>query len=90
MTYVDHVAAAAKSARMPAAHIRRAVAHLLTHVFKSGWKTGRAQIPGFLNLRTGVHKARRVVNPQTGELMTLPAEWLMGARVAKRWRRRRG
>lgn len=89
-THANLVAAAAESTGLPAAHVRLAVHEYLRIAFEATWATGRVAIPGYLNLRTGLHKARRVANPQTGELMTLPAERLMAARVSKHWRRRRG
>lgn len=88
-THANLIAAAAESAGLPQSHVRRAVTEYLRHAFEATWETGRVSIPGYLNLRTGLHKARRIDNPQTGEPMHLPAERLMAARVSKHWRRRR-
>lgn len=89
-THANLVAAAAKASGLPVAHVHRAVREYLTQAFEATWATGRVVVAGFLTLRTGKHKARRLLNPNTGEPMELPAERVMAARVTKHWRRRRG
>lgn len=86
-TWANLVAAAAKSTGLPEAHVKRSVLHLLKHAFEAAKATGRVQIPRFLTLRTRTTKARRIRNPATREVTTLPARRVMAARVTARWRR---
>jgi nucleoid DNA-binding protein len=88
-TLADHVARAAVRARMPKAHVARAARYLLTEIFESAWQHGRAELAGFLTLRTALLKPRGIQNPITHERMQLPAERVLAARVVRRWRRRR-
>ena len=87
-TFANLVAAAAASTRLKPAHVRRAVVHLLRHAFEATWATGHVVIPGFVTLRTGTSKSRRIKNPVSGEAMVLPAGRVMAARVVRKWRRR--
>lgn len=87
-TFAELVAQAARSSGLPRAHVRRAAKHLLKFAFEACWTHGHAELPGYLTLRTGMVKARKLRNPVSGETMELPAARVMAARVTRRWRRR--
>lgn len=89
-TFAELVARAAETSRLTQKDVRLAVKHLLNHAMEACWKHGHSEIPKYLSFRTGMSKARDVLNPVTGEPMHLPAARVMAARVARRWRRHHG
>lgn len=52
------------------------------------WAKGRIVWPELASFRVRSRKPRRVANPQTGELMTLPRARAVACRVSSHWRRR--
>ena len=86
-TWANLVAAAAKSAGLPEAHVRRSVLHLLRHAFEACRATGRVTLPKFLTLRTRTLKPKKVQHPVTHEVTVVPPRRVIAARVTARWRR---
>lgn len=52
------------------------------------WEHGRVSVPTLGVFRTRMRKSRRLLIPQTGELMTLPGGQAVVFRASSRWRRR--
>jgi DNA-binding protein HU-beta len=87
-TFANLVAATAETAQLTKKDTLRVLREFFRHVSEGAWAAGQVKIPGFITLRAGTRKARRIRNPQTHELMDLPARRVMVARVVSGWRNR--
>jgi len=87
-TFANLVAATAETAQLPKNATLRVLREFFKHVSEAAWAAGKVKIPGFITLRAASRKARRISNPHTRELMTLPAQRVMVARVVGSWRHR--
>lgn len=87
MTWATLVDRFSRRHGLPTSHADGLIKSVFTELLTAAWRDGHAAVPGFLTLRRVATKGRRIRNPQTGELMTLPAATTVRARVVGRWRR---
>jgi len=82
MNKKDLVEAIAKETKLPKAQSELALNAVMKNVIK-GAKKGSVSLVGFGTFKTVKTKARKGVNPQTGEPLKIPAKKIIRFKVSK-------